>query len=182
MPRPKTSRRGGRKRADTASKPVVGWREWAALPLFDIKAIKVKIDTGARTSALHAFNISPFLKNGKDCVRFDVHPFQRNDEVYNTCMAEVVDYRWVTNSGGGREKRFVVVTMLHLASDAWPIEVTLTDRDQMGFRMLLGRTAMERRLVVDPARSYCLGKPKKNKKIGRSSLPRHAFSNGEEEE
>ncbi len=182
MPRTATPRHNGKKRAKLDSKLVVGWREWVALPQFDIDAIKAKIDTGARTSAVHAFNISPFHKDGEDWVRFDVHPYQRNDEIYKTCGAEVVDYRWVTNSGGGREKRFVIVTMLYLGSNAWPIEVTLTDRDQMGFRMLLGRTAMERRLIVDPALSYCLSKPNKNKKVRRSSVARHAFSNGEEEE
>ena len=182
MPSTAMPSRGGKKRAKSDPKSVVGWREWAALPLLGIDAIKVKIDTGARTSAVHAFNIRPFHKDGEDWVRFDVHPYQRNDEVYKTCRAEVVDYRWVTNSGGGKEKRFVIVTMLRLGFDAWPIEVTLTDRDQMGFRMLLGRTAMERRLIVDPARSYCLKKPKKNKRILRASLTHHAFSNGEEEE
>jgi len=164
-------------------KSVVGWREWVALPQLGIGTIKAKIDTGARTSAVHAFNIKPFQKDGEDWVRFDVHPLQRNDEVYRTCEAEVVDYRWVTNSGGGREKRFVIMTMLHIGSDTWQIEITLTDRDQMGFRMLLGRTAMERHLIVDPALSYCFRKPRKiNKKVRRSILVRDTFSKGQEEE
>ena len=186
-----TSRRGNKKRVTSRPRAVVGWREWAALPLLDIEAIKVKIDTGARTSAVHAFNICPLRKKGEDWVRFDVHPLQRNDEIYKTCEAEVVDYRWVTNSGGGREKRFVIVTMLRLGADAWPIEVTLTDRDQMGFRMLLGRTAMEQRLMVDPALSYCLGKrpARKRRRKSRPVYEAQSFgevyetqSNGEEEE
>ena len=98
-----------------------------------------------------------------------MHPLQRNDEVIKTCVAEAVDYRWITNSGGGREKRFVIVTALQMGGDAWPIEVTLTDRDQMGFRMLIGRTAMEHRLVIDPTASYRLGKPRKAK---RAKKPR----------
>lgn len=143
---------------------VVGWREWVALPQIGIKRIKAKLDTGARSSALHAFNLRPVERDGGLWVEFDVHPLQRNDEVFRTCVAEVVDYRWITNSGGGREKRFVIVTTLQMGADAWPIEVTLTDRDQMGFRMLIGRTAMEHRLVIDPTKSYRLGKPRKAKR------------------
>nr|TFG54799.1 MAG: ATP-dependent zinc protease [Hyphomicrobiales bacterium]TFG54804.1 MAG: ATP-dependent zinc protease [Hyphomicrobiales bacterium] len=159
MPRTVTLRCRAKKQTDSTPKSVVGWREWAGLPNLGIDEIKVKIDTGARTSAVHAFNIRRIHKDGKDWVRFDVHPIQGNDTTSKTCKAEVVDYLWVTNSGGGREKRFLIVTMLRMGADAWPIEVTLTDRDQMGFRMLLGRTAMERRLIVDPARSYCLKRP-----------------------
>ena len=158
MSRKVPPRHGKKVPIDLGPKRVVGWREWVVLPLLATDAIKAKLDTGARTSAVHAFNIKPFRKDRKDWVRFDIHPLQRNDEIYKTCTSEVVDYRWVMNSGGGREKRFVIVTMLSVGDDAWPIEVTLTDRDQMGFRMLLGRTAMEKRLVVDPVLSYCLKK------------------------
>ena len=143
-------------------KRVVGWREWVALPQIGVKSIKAKLDTGARSSALHAFNLRPLRQDGKLLVQFDVHPFQRNDDIYKTCVAEVVDYRWITNSGGGREKRFVIVTTLQMGRDAWPVEVTLTDRDQMGFRMLIGRTAMEPRLIIDPTKSYRLGRPRKS--------------------
>lgn len=156
-------------------KHVVGWREWVALPLIGVQRIKAKLDTGARSSALHAFNVKPLQRDGKLFVQFDVHPFQRNDEVYRTCMAEAVDYRWITNSGGGREKRFVIVTALQMGGDAWPVEVTLTDRDQMGFRMLIGRTAMERRLIIDPTVSYRLGKPRQRNgasKVRPRPIPR----------
>ena len=163
--KPKTSAKRSR-----VFKPAVGWREWAALPELKVKEVKAKVDTGARTSALHAFNVVPFTNNGEDWVRFEVHPLQRNDEMSKVCEAQAVDYRWVTNSGGGREKRFVIVTQLRLGADSWPIEMTLTDRDQMGFRMLLGRTALERRLTVDPARSYCFGKPRTKKKA-KKKLP-----------
>ena len=137
-------------------KPVLGWREWVALPGLHIERTKAKVDTGARTSALHAFNVRPFRKDGEDWVRFEVHPLQRNEELERTCTCPALDYRWVTNSGGGREKRFVVETLIRLGEEEWPIEVTLTDRDQMGFRMLLGRSAIKNRFVVDPGRSFCM--------------------------
>jgi len=174
MPKNAKPRGDGELRAGMAPRPVVGWREWIALPRLGIKAVKVKVDTGARTSALHAFNVRPFKKDGRDWVRFEIHPLQRNDAVSKVCEAEAVDYRWVTNSGGGREKRFVIVTQLRLGSRSWPIEMTLTDRDQMGFRMLLGRTALERRLTVDPARSYCFGKPRAKKKTKKRPLKTRA--------
>jgi len=161
---------------------IVGWREWLELPLLGGTKIKAKLDTGARSSALHAFNLQPFQEEDRWFVRFDVHPLQRNDEVYKTFVAEVVDYRWITNSGGGREKRFVIVTTLKMGDDAWPIEVTLTDRDQMGFRMLIGRTAMHHRLIVDPAASYRIGKPRKTNGTMRARpLPKRRHTATEEE-
>ena len=150
----------------------MGWREWVELPLLGNARIKAKLDTGARSSALHAFNLRPFQESGRWFVQFDVHPLQRNDDVYKTCIAAVVDYRWITNSGGGREKRFVIVTTLKMGNNAWPIEVTLTDRDQMGFRMLIGRTAMHHRLVVDPAASYRMGRPRKTNGASRNRAAR----------
>lgn len=142
-------------------KATIGWREWAALPELGVRNIKAKVDTGARTSALHAFAVRPFKKNGKDWIHFHVHPLQRNDKLVKVCACPVHDYRWVTNSGGHREQRFVIKTRLRLGEEEWPIEVTLTDRDQMGFRMLAGRTAIVGRMVVDPAKSFCLGRRKK---------------------
>lgn len=163
-------------------KQTVGWREWVALPEIGVKRIKAKLDTGARSSALHAFNVKPIQKDGRWFVEFDVHPVQRDDKTIKTCHAEAIDYRWVTNSGGGREKRFVIVTDLQVNGGTWPIEVTLTDRDQMGFRMLLGRTAMLDRLAVDPSLSYCLGKPaKKGRKTKKTVRPRIASNTLEEE-
>jgi len=142
-------------------KGVIGWREWASLPLLGIRLLKVKIDTGARTSALHAFNIKPFDQDGRTWVRFDVHPYQRDDVHIRTCSAPTLDYRWVTNSGGKREKRFVIETPISMDGLEWPIELTLAGRDQMGFRMLLGRTALNGRFVIDPARSYCMRRPER---------------------
>lgn len=136
----------------------VGWREWVHLPDLHLDKIKAKVDTGARTSCLHAFDIQPFTDNGVDKVRFLMHPLQKRDDIVTECEATVLDQRMVSDSGGHREKRYVIATRLVLAEHSWDIEVTLTNRDSMMFRMLLGRTAMENRILVDPARSFVLGK------------------------
>jgi len=136
---------------------IVGWREWLALPQFGIAHIKAKIDTGARTSALHAFALEPYRRRGVQRVRFGVHPLQRRDDLVAQCDAEVIDRRWVSDSGGHREQRYVIASEAQLGGVAWTIELTLTDRENMLFRMLLGRTALARRFVVDSARSYVQG-------------------------
>jgi hypothetical protein len=136
-------------------KPVIGWREWVALPGLGVERIKAKIDTGARTSALHAFDIEVGEKSGQDWVRFTVHPYQEDDTQIQTCTCPVRDIRVITNSGRSQERRIVIETQLSIGNQSWPIEMTLTNRDEMGFRMLLGRTAIKGRFLVDPGKSFC---------------------------
>jgi hypothetical protein len=136
---------------------LVGWREWAALPSLGLPAIKAKIDTGARTSALHAFYVDPYEARGLRRIRFGIHPLQGRTDVAVDCAADIVDYRQVTDSGGHRELRYVIEVPIALGGMTWPAEITLTNRDDMMFRLLVGRTAMAGRLMVDPRRSYVLG-------------------------
>lgn len=130
------------------------------LPELGIPAVKAKVDTGARTSAIHAFKVEPFQKSKKHYVRFWVHPLQKDKKYKICCEAPLVDYRSVVDSGGHREKRYVIETPVKLGDYIWPIEITLTNRDTMLFRMLLGRTALKGRFVVDPGLSFCIGKLK----------------------
>lgn len=137
---------------------VVGWREWLALPDLGVYKIKVKVDTGARTSAIHAFQVDPFERDGRTWVRFGLHPRQGDTDIVLWCEAEVIDERNVTDSGGHTERRYVIRTRLQMGGRTWPVEVTLTNRDNMLFRMLLGRTAMTAgNIIVNPTRSFLTG-------------------------
>ncbi len=137
----------------------VGWREWVALPELGLSQVKAKVDTGARTSALHAFEINSREVGGRTMLEFGIHPLQGNREVCHWCTAEALEQRLVTDSGGHREMRWVIVTAVRWGDRQWPIEMTLTARDNMRFRMLLGRTALQRAgMIVDPAYSYIGGR------------------------
>lgn len=137
-----------------------GWREWVALPELGVEAIKAKLDTGAATSALHAVHIRRFTTAGVDRVAFDVHPAQRGTRGTVNCSAEVIDERMFKSSNGQRERRIVIKRLLAIGGRRFPIEISLTNRDTMGFRMLIGRSAMRGRLLVDPGRSFVAGDPR----------------------
>jgi hypothetical protein len=138
--------------------PTIGWREWIALPALGVEAIKAKVDTGARSSALHAFGLKLFERDGTRWARFEVHPLQDGAQDIVEITAEVVAERGVRSSNGRREWRPVICTDIE---QRWPIEITLTNRDEMGFRMLLGRQAVRRKFLVHAGRSF-LGNATKN--------------------
>ena len=146
-----------------SSKPLIGWREWVALPGLGVTAIKAKIDTGARTSSLHAFDIEIVRRRGVEHVQFKVHPYQRNVEKTVECEGLIVDHRTVRSSSGHETVRPVIVTTVELMGRQWEIELTLTARDAMGFRMLLGRGSIKG-FLVNPARSYLVSKGPKRKR------------------
>ncbi len=140
-----------------SQKRVLGWREWVALPDLTIPHIKAKVDTGAKTSALHAYYVEQFDRNGAPWVRFGVHPLQASLDDVVHCEAPVKEIRRVTDSGGHAEMRVVIETSIAIDNQVRVIELTLTDRETMMFRMLLGRSALKRFFVVDSGRSFVLG-------------------------
>lgn len=141
-----------------ALRPVIGWREWAALPDLGVRSIKAKIDTGARSASIHAFDIEHSKRQGRPMVRFTLHPMQRKAQPSITCEAELVEYRTVRNPGGREERRPVIRTPVQIGDQTFAIDLTLARRDTMGFRMLLGRQAIRGRFVVDPGRSFVVGR------------------------
>ncbi|MFK7815165.1 MAG: ATP-dependent zinc protease [Gammaproteobacteria bacterium] len=140
---------------------VIGWREWIALPDFGVTQVKCKVDTGAKTSALHTYFIEPFKKSEIKYVRFGLHPIQNNSDTEVICISKVHDQREVTDSGGHREMRYVIATPIKLGPHILQAEITLTNRENMLFRMLLGRDAIKNQFIVNPARSYLIGKKKR---------------------
>jgi len=158
-----------KKRSPKISSPhegrtVIGWREWLALPQLGISHIKAKIDTGARSSALHAINIETFKQRGVEMVSFEVHPIQRNAEITVSCACRLLEMRHIRSSTGHLSERPVVLTEIELLDQKWPIELTLINRDEMGFRMLLGREAIRGHTLVDTGRSYYGGIPPRHRK------------------
>jgi hypothetical protein len=143
----------------TMAANILGWREWVSLPELGLSHIKAKVDTGARTSALHAFSLSTFQEDGVLMVRFHIHPLQKRNDIQQECVAQVVDQRLVSDSGGHKEERLIIRTPICLGEDEWPIEISLTKRDNMRFRMLLGRTAVRGRYLVNAKASYLVGQP-----------------------
>ena len=142
-----------------SQRTTIGWREWLALPDWGVEAIKAKIDTGARTSALHAFDIETYQRDGIAMARFAIHPWQDSSSDVVVVEAPLLERRKVRSSSGTARERPVVLTTMELAGRRESIEVTLTRRDEMGFRMLIGRQALRRRYIVDPGRSYLGGRP-----------------------
>ncbi len=176
-PPPAPKRRRARPRK---AKTTIGWREWVGLPALGIEGIKAKIDTGARTAALHAWRVERFERDGEAWARFEVHPVQRDNRTRISCEARLVGMKAVRSSGGHLESRYVIVTDLTLGDKTWPIEVTLTNRDEMGFRMLLGRASVRGRFVVDPSTSYRgrkLDAVRKRNRSGGSPNPRREDDN-----
>lgn len=145
--------------SDSHLTSVLGWREWVGLPGLGVAWMKAKIDTGARTSSLHAFAIEEFERAGADWVRFELHPWQRSADDAVQVAVPVHDRRLVRSSSGHAEVRYVVTLQVRLLDRIVPAEVTLTRRDEMGFRMLIGREALRQGFVVDAAGSYHGGRP-----------------------
>jgi len=146
------------------SNDVIGWREWVGLPELGIKTIKAKVDTGARSSSLHAYDIEHFDRDGKPWVRFKVHPIQRKKGAVVLAEAELLDLRSVRSSSGKASQRPVILTSVLLHGVSWQVELTLANRSKMGFRMLLGREAIRGRFNVDSGMSYSGGRPRRKKK------------------
>lgn len=140
-----------------AKKIIIGKEEWCSLPALGLPAIKARIDSGAKTSSLHAFNIQPFEDGGDRYVHFDIHPLHNSRKVVQSCRGKIVDTRTVRSSSGHSETRYVISTPITMGEDTWDIELTLTNRDTMGYRMLFGREAMLKRVLIDPDTSFCLG-------------------------
>ncbi len=158
MPKANPRKSANRRKRRIDGVPVIGWREWLSLPDLGIDAIKAKIDTGARTSAIHAFKIRPFVERGVPWVSFVLRPRQRHRTPELECACPVLDERKIKSSNGDEERRFVIETEACLGDIVWPIELSLTNRDELGFRMLLGREAVRDHFLVNPDRSYLIGR------------------------
>ena len=153
---------------DAADRPIIGWREWVALPNLGIEWVKAKVDTGARSSSLHAFDLEFRRERGREWVTFSVHPLQRSTRETIRTEAEVIEFRRVTSSSGQSTNRPVIVTEVQLCGESWPIELTLANRDEMGFRMLLGRQSFRGQFLVDSGRSYYGERPPPRRRVKKT--------------
>src|SRR6056297_56733 len=154
---------------DTPPEPIrLGWEEWLGLPDLGLPTLRAKVDTGARTSALHAFDIETFGSARAPKVRFAVHPVPGNEELSIPCSAPIVDRREVTSSNGETEMRFVIETELEVGNTSVPVEITLTDRTMMAYRMLLGRQAIQSDWIISPTESFC--QPERSYDVYHSSV------------
>jgi hypothetical protein len=149
---------------------MLGWREWVALPDLGVDWMKAKVDTGARSSALHAFDLHDETRGGDPWVRFVLHPWQRSDDDAVAVTAPVVDHRLVRSSNGATTRRPVIATTIRIGTLDLTTEITLARRDQMGFRLLIGRETMRGRATVDPDASFLLGRPPRQ--VRRANLGR----------
>ncbi|QDV65281.1 ATP-dependent zinc protease family protein [Crateriforma conspicua] len=148
---------------------VCGWREWASLPQLNVPRIKVKIDTGARSSALHAFDLETFREQGKEFVRFAIHPHQHRDSQPIVATAPILEHRMIRSSNGEASERIVIRTALRLMGEEFPVDLTLANRDAMGFRMLVGREALRGRFLVDSNQSFLGGRLRRSTAKGPST-------------
>lgn len=149
-----------RKKKKKRDRPLIGWREWVDLPDFEVTGVNAKIDTGAKSSAIHAFRIKEVMLDGEPHVEFFLHPVQRRKKPEVFCRAPIADMRVIRSSNGQEEERYVIATQLRLGDRSWKIDLTLTNRDAMGFRLLIGRDALRRKFLIDPGASYLLTRDK----------------------
>lgn len=147
----------------TANRAIIGWREWAALPELGVDRINAKIDTGAKTSAIHAFRTKQIETEDGPVVEFFVHPRRRRKKPEIFCRAPLIDTRLIKSSNGQTEERFVIETPLRMGDQTWKIELSLTNRDAMGYRILIGRDALAKRFLIQSDASYLLGQRDKIK-------------------
>jgi ribosomal protein S6--L-glutamate ligase len=147
----------------TTDKIIIGSEEWCSFPGLGVPAIKARVDSGAKTSSIHAFNIHKIRRNGESWISFEVHPLQGDRRTVIRCEQPILDKRVVKSSSGIAETRYVIAAKIKVGDESWDIEITLANRDSMGYRMLLGREAMSGRMLVDPSLSFCLGEMSKQK-------------------
>lgn len=149
---------------DRSKMEIIGWREWVHLPDLGVQWIKAKIDTGARTSSLHAFDLEISKRGRYDYASFTIHPQQRSTGLSLQCRTKIFEYRQVKSSSGHTSLRPVILTTVQLLGLTWPIEITLANRDEMGFRLLLGREAYKNKFLIDPGKSFYSAKKPSSKK------------------